>query len=209
MPIGRPFLRRLTDVCRGVHRPHHRVSLTRAARLDLRAWLLFLESFNGRSLLDQRRWLQSPGVVLETDAAGGVGIDAVCGSRWIMGTWPSWLRHADIGVKELVAVVVPIHVWADCLSHRCVIIRSDNSGIVAAINSQSSKSPVAMRWLRHLFLIAIRSNILVRAVHVPGVQNSAPDALSRGRPQVFRRLRPGADCTPAIWDWADFDTLRQ
>ena len=47
VPLGRPFLRRLCDVCRGVRRAHHRVSITKAARLDLRAWLVFLASFNG------------------------------------------------------------------------------------------------------------------------------------------------------------------
>ena len=209
VPLGRPFLRRLSDLCVGVRRPHHRVSLTKAARLDLQAWLLFLDSFNGCSMLDQRRWLRSPGVVLETDAAGGAGIGAVCGRRWLLGSWPVWLCHLDIGVKELIAVVVPLHVWAAVLAHRCVLISSDNSGVVAAVNTQSSKSPQAMRWLRHLFLIAVRNNILLRALHVPGVQNVAPDALPRGRPQVFRVLRPDADCTPATWAWDDFGTLRQ
>ena len=209
VPVGRPFLRRLSDVCAGVRRPHHRVTLTRAARLDLSAWLAFLSSCNGRSLLEQRRWLRSPGIVLETDAAGEVGIGAICGRLWLMGAWPPWLRQADIGLKELVAVVVPIQVWTNHLANRCVLVRSDNSGVVAALNSQSSRSPVAMRWLRHLFLLAVRHNILLRALHVPGVQNAAPDALSRGRPQVFKRLRPGALCAPTRWDWDDFSTLQR
>ena len=126
-----------------------------------------------------------------------------------MGAWPAWLRQVDIGVLELVAVVVPIQVWAYHLANSCVMVRSDNSGVVASLNAQSSRSPLAMRWLRHLFLIAMRHNILLRALHVPGVRNTAPDALSRARPQVFRSLRPDADCEPAIWDWADFATLRQ
>lgn len=71
----------LSDLCLGVRRLHLSVSLTKAARLDLRAWLLSLSSFNGRSLLDQRRWLRSPRVVLETDAAVGIGLGAVCGRR--------------------------------------------------------------------------------------------------------------------------------
>ena len=208
VPLGRPFLRRLWDLCRGVRRPYHRVSLTKASRLDLRAWLQFLSHFNGRSLLDGRRWLQSPGLVLETDAAGEVGIGAICGSRWLYGAWPDWLRDADISVKELVAVVVPLQVWASDLTNQCVIIRSDNSGVVNAINSQSSKSSAVMSWLRHLFLLVVRRNILVRAVHVPGVRNAAPDALSRGRTQVFRDLRPQAHLLPSAWDWAAFDTLR-
>ena len=63
-----------------------------------------------------------------------------------------------------------------------------------------------MRCLRRLFLVAVRHNMLIRALHVPGVLNMAPDALSRGLLQVFRRLRPDADCRPATWDWAAFAT---
>ncbi|XP_043207958.1 uncharacterized protein LOC122388832 isoform X1 [Amphibalanus amphitrite] len=208
VPLGRPFLRRLSDLCAGVRRPHHRVSLTRASRLDMSAWLLFLQHFNGRSLLDERRWTQAAAVCLETDASAGVGLGAICGSRWLLGTWPEWLQGADIGVLELVAVVVAMHVWASDLTRRCVIVRSDNSGVVAAINSQSSRSPAAMRWLRHLFLITMRYNILVRANHVPGIRNVAPDALSRGLTQVFREVRPSADAEPTSWDWADFAMLQ-
>ncbi|KAF0297069.1 hypothetical protein FJT64_005553 [Amphibalanus amphitrite] len=44
----------------------------RASRLDMSAWLLFLQHFNGRSLLDERRWTQAAAVCLETDASAGV-----------------------------------------------------------------------------------------------------------------------------------------
>ena len=80
VPLGRPFLRRLYDVCRGVCRPHHRVSLSRAARLDLRAWQIFLSRFNCVSMLDGRRWHLDPGLVLETDASGSVGFGAILAS---------------------------------------------------------------------------------------------------------------------------------
>ena len=206
--IGRPFLRRLSDLCIGVRRPYHRVSLSRASRLDLQAWSLFLAHFNGRSLLDQRRWLEAPGLVLETDAAGGLGVGAICGHRWLCGAWPSWLQDTDIGVKELVAIVVAVHVWSAVFANRCVIICSDNSGVVASINSQSSRSAMSMRWLRHLFLLTVRNNILVRARHVPGVRNVAADALSRGRTQVFRELRPNAAPRPTPWDWDSFHMLK-
>ncbi|KAF0293616.1 hypothetical protein FJT64_024702 [Amphibalanus amphitrite] len=46
--------------------------LVRASRLDMSAWLLFLQHFNGRSLLDERRWTQAAAVCLETDASAGV-----------------------------------------------------------------------------------------------------------------------------------------
>ena len=209
VPLGRPFLRRMFNLCRGVRRPYHRVSITKEARLDLQEWLTFLSNFNGRSLLERRRWLSDAGLLLETDAAGSVGLGAICGSRWLAGVCPSWLCDADIGVKELIAVVVPVHIWSDVLACRCVTVRSDNSGVVTALNSQSSRSAAAMVWLRHLFRVTVKHDILLRAVHIPGVNNAAPDALSRGSIQVFRSLRPTADTCATRWDWSDFAMLRQ
>ena len=102
---------------------------------------------------------------------------------------------------ELVAVVVAVHVWRDRLSGRCVVIRSDNSAVVACLASQSSRSAEMMPWLRFLFLATVSHNILVRAVHTPGVDNTAADALPRGLLQVFRSLRPSADRAATPWDW--------
>ena len=42
---GRCFLRRLVDLTVGISRPYHRVTLNRAARRDLSAWLIFVEFF--------------------------------------------------------------------------------------------------------------------------------------------------------------------
>ena len=155
VPLGRPFLRRLFDLTRGVRRPHHRVTMTKAARLDLTAWRIFLSAFNGRSLMDIQRWQREPGILLETDAAGGSGLCAICGSAWLFGSWPPSLSEADIAVKELVAVVVAVCVWTARFAHHCVIIRCDNSVVVDCIMSQSSRSPLLMHWLRHLFVVEV------------------------------------------------------
>ena len=51
--------------------------------------------------------------------------------------------------------------------------------LVHIINSQSSKEPLVMSFVRRLVLQALRSHVLVKAVHVPGVANSLSDSLSR------------------------------
>lgn len=207
VPLGRPFLRRLYDLCRGVRRPYHRVSISREARLDLRAWQLFLSRFNGRSIIDRRRWHQDPGILLETDASGAIGIGAVCAGAWLFGSWPADLKDAHICVRELAAVVVAIAVWRDRLAHRCVIVRSDNESVVACINSQTSRSRHMMQWLRQMFVTVVLNNILVRAVHISGHANGASDALSRGLVQECRRLRPTADPLPTVWRWEEFPVV--
>ena len=204
VPLGRPFLRRLSDLCIGVRRPHHRVSINRAARLDMRAWLDFLSHFNGRSMLVGRRWRSGPLLRLETDASGAYGLGAICGSAWLIGTWPQELKQLDIAVKELIAVVVAIYVWRSVFAHRCVQIRSDNAAVVECINSQSSRSPAIMIWIRKLFVTVVLNDILVSASHVPGITNCAADALSRGLVQEFRERRPAAHARPTAWDWSAF-----
>ena len=44
---GRPFLRRLIDLTRGVHKPHHHLRLNHEAKADVAAWKLFIDTFNG------------------------------------------------------------------------------------------------------------------------------------------------------------------
>ena len=190
-------------------RPHHRVYLTKAARLDLRAWQFFLSHFNCRSMMDGRRWHRDPGILMETDASGNVSFGAICDSAWIAGRWPAALQQADIMVKELAAVVVAVETWSTKLAHHCVLVRCDNSAVVACINAHTSQSSEMMVWLRHLFIVVMLSSILVRAIHTPGRYNSAADALSRGLVQVFHRIRPDADRSPSTCRWPAFVTRRR
>ena len=53
---GRVFLRRLIDLTKGVLKSHHRVHLSKGAKLDLAIWLRFLENFNGRSFFLEDVW---------------------------------------------------------------------------------------------------------------------------------------------------------
>ena len=46
---GRTFLRRLINLTVGVKRPRHFIRLNRETKADLRRWLTFLESYNGKS----------------------------------------------------------------------------------------------------------------------------------------------------------------
>ena len=53
-----------------------------------------------------------------------------------------------------------------------------------------------MHLVRHLLLTAVRHNFTFSAQHIPGIQNSLADALSRFHWQEFRQLAPEADQTP-------------
>ena len=142
-----------------------------------------------------------------TDASGAVGFGAICQNSWMLGVWPPRLVHVSIAVKEIVPVVIALHIWTSRLSGRCVRVVSDNMSVVCAVNAQSCRDSRLMGWVRRMFLLCVLHNIQVSAVHVGSKANACADALSRGLPQRFRVLMPSADREPTPWDWSAFGDL--
>ena len=69
----------------GVLKPYHHIRLTRQAKYDLKVWQDFLEHFNGRSMFLNYALLTGDCLQLYTDAAGGKGFGAICGTEWFHG----------------------------------------------------------------------------------------------------------------------------
>ncbi len=76
---GRPFLRRLIHLTRGLQKPHHHLRLTRAAKADLSGWKVFIDSFNGTYMFSSMIWENSEQLHVYTDASG-VGFRAIFGA---------------------------------------------------------------------------------------------------------------------------------
>lgn len=74
---GRAFLRRLIDLTIAIKAAHHRIRLFLDVREDLKVWLTFLSSFNGKSFFLDDIWHSSDKLNLFTDAAGSLGFVAV------------------------------------------------------------------------------------------------------------------------------------
>jgi hypothetical protein len=74
---GRCFLRRLIDLTKKVTHPHHRITVNKESRKDIRALQLFVDHFNGKQLLLHKRWLTSDTLHLHTDASGSQGFVAI------------------------------------------------------------------------------------------------------------------------------------
>ena len=47
---------------------------------------------------------------LYTDAAGGIGYSALCGSEWFCGEWPVAWRSLNFAVLELNPIMTAVHV---------------------------------------------------------------------------------------------------
>jgi hypothetical protein len=82
---GRPFLRRLIDLTRGVTQPHHHIKVSKESRLDIQAWFHFIQHFNGENLCLEQLWCTSTKMHLYTYAAGSLGFGAILNTKWFYG----------------------------------------------------------------------------------------------------------------------------
>ena len=73
-----------------------------------------------------------------------------------------------------------------------MLIESDNSSVVIAINKHYTKDQTAMHLLRSLWFFVAHFDIDVKCKHIAGVDNSTADYLSRGNLHSFFHLHPQA-----------------
>ena len=74
------------------------------------------------------------------------------------------------------------------MGNQCVPLFKDNVALVDII--------MIMILVRDLVLTSLRHNILFRAYHVPGVDNTRADLISRLQIVDFRKAFPDADPEP-------------
>ena len=195
---GRAFLRRMIDLTVGVRCPHHHIRLTKESRQDIEVWLRFLESFNGRSFFLDERWENSSSLELFTDAAGSKGYGAIFGTHWLCGAWPQPWQSLNITFLELFPIVLAVHIWGRQMANRCVVFFTDNAALVDIINHQTSKHKLVMILIRDLVLTSLKHNVLFRARHIPGLNNTRADYVSRFQIKQFKNIHPGADDSPTL-----------
>jgi hypothetical protein len=195
---GRAFLRRLIDLTKGLTKPHHHKDLVRESRRDLAAWSLFINHFNGKTLMFKHVWKSSAHLHMYTDAAGSFGFGAIFWKKWFYGSWPDDLKGYSITLKELFPIVLAVEVWGSILQNSCVVFHSDNEAVVHIINAQTSRDPAIMILVRRFVLAVMRHNILFSAEHIPGMVNTLPDLLSRLQIKKFREMSVEMDIKPTI-----------
>ena len=79
--------------------------LNNAAQADILWWHLFMEKWNGISMLwDTQRYLSD--ITVYSDASGSWGCGALWQQKWFNFPWSAKLQTCSIAVKQLVPVVV-------------------------------------------------------------------------------------------------------
>lgn len=199
---GRPFCRRLINSICGLSKPHHHIRVNAGMRQDLNMWRQFFEKFNGISVFYDRHWVSNADVQFFTDSAGGLGLGfgIYFQGRWCRASWPArWHEKGvtkDITFLEMFPIVVALDIWGSELRNKKIKFQCDNQAVVHILNSMTSKSDRVMGLVRSITLSCLELNILIKALHIPGVHNDICDALSRLQLQRFRQLAPDAEVDP-------------
>jgi len=190
---GRAFMQRLYRLTANVTHPRHHVTLNKESRRDLTAWKVFIDHFNGKSMLLEDRWVSAPHLNLATDSAGSLGFAAIFSSHYLFGTWPPHWSEVDITDKELLPIVLALEIWGHSMANKCIVLHCDNIAVVHIINKQSAKNSSTMVLVRRLVVACMTHNILCRARHISGATNTLADALSRLQVDRFKALARNMD----------------
>ena len=192
---GRVFLRRIFDKISTLKHASHRSIISSTVRSDLVWWQNFLSSFNGRSALLDKKPIECIFTDACNEAAGGS-----FGCDWFYFNWDQDLPAASalhINEKEVLAVVLATQRWAPLMQNKHVIIYSDNTVTVASLNKGTSRNPMVMKCLRHLFWLSASYNFHLTSRHIPGIKNIAADSASRVHlPGYLETLLPFTAHTP-------------
>ena len=132
-------------------------------------------------------------------------MQCLLGSTLVPGPWTADWSGVNIATKELVPVVLALGIWGHMWSNKHVTMRSDNMAVVEIIKARTSRDSTIMHILRRLHFLCALHGIDVSAVHIPGVENTLADALSRNDLPLFFLSHPKASehptpVPPHLWD---------
>lgn len=200
---GRVFLRRMIDRAHSRRNLDHWIRLNEDFISDLYWWHLYLEQWNGVSLLASHVF-HPPDVMLFTDASGKWGCGATTGQEWFQCAWSERWASTNIATKELVPIVVAVAVWGHMWTSMHVKVRSDNMAVVEILKARSSRDKGIMHLLRCLHFFAAKHDVRLSASHIAGAENTMADALSRNNLLQFLSSCPKAHTnptpvSPALW----------
>ncbi len=190
---GRRFLRGVFGLLSLFQREDHMIRLSAAFRADLEWWHVYVGGWNGVSMMRGEIW-HRPEVEFWSDASGSWGCGAVWDSMWFQVGWDQseeWVG-ASIAAKELLPVVLAMAVWGQAWTGSAVVCHCDNQAAVSAVKGGYCRDTTMAHLLRCLFYLEAKYEIALTAVHVPGVENGAADAISRDRLNLFFDLVPQA-----------------
>ena len=186
---GWAFISRLLNELRSCDSRRRTIPVSYELKLDLQWWLHFLDKYNGVSVIGTE-FLESSEQLFSTDASL-TGCGAICEGEYFHELFPPIITQQQLSITqlELLTVVVAVKLWQLKLKGRCIMIHCDNQGCIEMINSMRSRHVFLQACLRELWLTLAVNNIMLKAVHIPGHENTLADCLSRWHTDAIYQSR--------------------
>ena len=123
--------------------------------------------------------MSEPDTVFATDACL-TGCGGVCGDQYFQSEFPAAISQSafHISAIEMLMVILAVKVWGRRLERAKIRVFCDNEATVQVINSGKTRDVFMQCCLREICYLTAEAQCVVRAVHLPGVQNRLPDLLS-------------------------------
>lgn len=190
---GRVFLCQLFLLLSLDHAQHHFIRINTGARADLMWWHIFLQDWNGTSFFPTT----TTTVEVISDASGSFSCGAFTTNLgWFQLRWPDSWQPVNIAAKELVPIVIATALWGHHWTGTGVCFRSDNMAVVSILNTRTSHDRLLMHLVCCLTFYAAYFRFHVQAAHIPGVLNTAADAISQNNIPLFLSLVPHTQQVP-------------
>ena len=126
-----------------------------------------------------------------SDASGSFGCGALSETQgFYQLKWPPNWEASDITVKELLPIVISAGIWGRAWQQKHVRFHCDNMAVVEILRSSTGRGPKVANLLQCLFFYSAYYSFQFSVVHVPGLSNTAADALSRNNLMLFASLFP-------------------
>lgn len=210
---GRIFVSRLISFMKKLPKEDEH-KIPGEVRKDLFWWYRFLPDYNGVSMMSLQEWSQ-PDEVFCTDACltgcGGWSQDR----EFFHAEFPKFLldnRECSINALELLTIVVACKLWGRKWKGKRILVQCDNEASVVVTNTGRARDDFLQACLRELAFVTAKFEFEVRAVHIRGVDNRIPDALSRWelgdefKAEFFRLVGPVPLCekyvSPGLFKFA-------
>ena len=175
---GRLFFSRLLSLLKSAGKSK-RIPVSHDAKKDIAWWNVFVQDYNGVSLIPSNCW-SAPDKILSTDSCLSGG-GAVSQTHFMHFELPASIimEGKYINQFEMYVVLIAIRNWKESLSGQNVLLYCDNQTTIIALQSGRVSCPFMQKCLREIRFHSAKLNFRVRAVYLASADNCLADSLSR------------------------------
>lgn len=123
------------------------VSINKECKDDMAMWLVFLDSYNGKTMFLDEKFISSNTLHLYTDVAQSKEFGGIYGRQYFFGSFPEVWKVINIMTLEFYPIILSIAIWGKLWVNHSILYFTDNETLVAVISKQTCKVKELCRWL--------------------------------------------------------------